>query len=161
MANQTPGQPPVAKAEMLIRKPVDQVFEAFVNPAITSRFWFTRGNARLEAGKEVRWDWEMYGFSVPVAVKAVEPNRRIVVEWAAGGERPTTIEWTFTALPDETTFVSIVNSGFRGGLDEVVQQALDATEGFAFVLAGVKALLEHDVRLNLVADRFPRGLETT
>jgi hypothetical protein len=27
------------------------------------------------------------------------------------------------------------------------------------VLAGLKALLEHDVRLNLVADRFPKGLE--
>ena len=28
----------------------------------------------------------------------------------------------------------------------------------AFVLAGAKALLEHDVRLNLVPDRFPDGL---
>jgi hypothetical protein len=27
------------------------------------------------------------------------------------------------------------------------------------VLAGLKALLEHDVRLNLVADRFPEGIE--
>jgi len=29
---------PIAKTEMLIRKPVSEVFEAFVNPAITSRF---------------------------------------------------------------------------------------------------------------------------
>lgn len=35
-------QIPVAKAEMLIRKPVAEVFEAFVNPAITSKFWFTK-----------------------------------------------------------------------------------------------------------------------
>ena len=28
----------IAKAEMLIRKPVAEVFEAFVNPAITSKF---------------------------------------------------------------------------------------------------------------------------
>ncbi len=26
-------------------------------------------------------------------------------------------------------------------------------------LAGLKALLEHGVRLNLVADRFPRGID--
>jgi hypothetical protein len=26
------------------------------------------------------------------------------------------------------------------------------------VLAGLKALLEHNVRLNLVADRFPKGI---
>ena len=29
----------------------------------------------------------------------------------------------------------------------------------SLVLAGVKALLEHDVQLNLVADRYPKGIE--
>ena len=51
---------PIAKTEMLIRKPVSEVFEAFVDPAITSKFWFTKGSGRLQAGKQVRWDWEMY-----------------------------------------------------------------------------------------------------
>jgi uncharacterized protein YndB with AHSA1/START domain len=147
---------PVAKAEMLIRKPVAEVFEAFVDPAITSRFWFTKGSGRLEPGKEVRWDWEMYKFSVPVQVKEVEQNKRIVVEWGAYQE-PSTIEWTFTARPDDTTFVSITNSGFEGTGDEIVKKALDSTEGFTFVLAGLKALLEHNVELNLVPDRFPDG----
>jgi uncharacterized protein YndB with AHSA1/START domain len=55
--------PPVAKAEMLIRKPVAEVFEAFVNPDVTSKFWFTKGSGKLEAGSQVRWDWEMYGES--------------------------------------------------------------------------------------------------
>jgi hypothetical protein len=55
---------PIAETAMLIRKPVSEVFEAFVNPAITSKFWFTKGSGRLEAGKQVRWDWEMYGHSV-------------------------------------------------------------------------------------------------
>jgi hypothetical protein len=27
------------------------------------------------------------------------------------------------------------------------------------VLAGLKALLEHGIQLNLVADRFPKGIE--
>ena len=49
-------QRPVAKAEMLIRKPVAEVFEAFVNPATMSKFWFTKGSDRLEAGKQVTWD---------------------------------------------------------------------------------------------------------
>ena len=35
-----------------------------------------------------------------------------------------------------------------------------ATEGFSFVLAGAKALLEHGLQLNLVPDRFPDGLPT-
>lgn len=56
----------IAKTEMLIRRPVAEVFEAFIEPEITTKFWFT------------------------------------------------------------------------------------------FVLAGLKALLEHNIHLNLTADRFPR-----
>ena len=147
----------MARAEMLIRRPVSEVFEAFVDPAITSRFWFTRGSGRLELGKQIRWDWEMYDFSVQVAVKALEGNRRILIEWSAYGD-PTTVEWVFTPRADNTTFVSVTNAGFRGDADEIVKQAITATEGFAFVLAGAKALLEHDVILNLVPDRFPDGV---
>lgn len=149
----------VAKAEMLIRKPVADVFEAFVDPAITSKFWFTKGSARLEAGKEVQWDWEMYNISVQVNVKAVDKNKRILIDWGTLDEPPTTVEWVFTPRADNTTFVSITNSGFSGNRDEIVQQALDSTGGFALVLAGLKALLEHNIALNLVPDRFPDGLE--
>jgi uncharacterized protein YndB with AHSA1/START domain len=133
------------------------VFEAFVEPAITSKFWFSRGSGKLEAGKTVRWDWEMYGFSVDARVKALEPNKRILVEWSAYG-MPTDIEWVFTARRDGTTFVSITNSGFGGSPQEIASNAVGSTEGFSFVLAGAKALLEHNVLLNLVPDRFPDGL---
>jgi hypothetical protein len=79
------------------------------------------------------------------------------VEWSAFGV-PTPIEWVFKARPDGTTFVIVTNKGFPGSVAEAVQCALDSTEGFAFVLAGAKALLEHNVRLNLVPDRFPDGI---
>jgi uncharacterized protein YndB with AHSA1/START domain len=148
---------PVVRTGMLVRRPVGDVFEAFVDPGVTTKFWFTRGSARLEPGKRVQWDWEMYGISVPVTVKALEPNERILIEWAGRGG-PTTVEWTFTPCEDGT-FVSITNSGFEGSGDELVQMAADSSQGFSLVLAGLKALLEHDIRLNLVADRFPRGIE--
>jgi hypothetical protein len=48
-------------------------------------------------------------------------------------------------------------SGFSGDGDELVKQALDSTGGFTLVLAGAKALLEHNINLNLIADRFPDG----
>ena len=151
-------QVPIVKTGMLIRKPVADVFEAFVNPDITTRFWFTKGSGRLEAGKEVQWEWEMYGISIPVTVKAIEPHKRILIEWP-GHSGPTLVEWLFTSLEDGSTFVSITNSGFTGDGDDLVKQATDSTQGFTLVLAGLKALLEHDVRLNLVADRYPKGVE--
>jgi uncharacterized protein YndB with AHSA1/START domain len=151
-------QVPIVRTGMLIRKPVADVFEAFVNPDITTRFWFTKGSGRLEAGKQVQWEWEMYGISIPVTVKAIEPDQRILIEWP-GYSGPTLVEWRFTSLADGSTFVSITNSGLTGDGDDLVKQATDSTQGFTLVLAGLKALLEHGVRLNLVADRYPKGVE--
>ena len=71
----------------------------------------------------------------------------------------TTVEWIFAALDDSTTFVSITHAGFTGDGDELVKRATDSTQGFTLVLAGLKALLEHNIRLNLVADRYPNGIE--
>lgn len=67
---------PIAKAEMLIRKPSTEVFEAFVNPEITTRFWFTKSSGRLEAGKHITWTWEMYDISIQVDVKEIEAGKR-------------------------------------------------------------------------------------
>jgi uncharacterized protein YndB with AHSA1/START domain len=148
---------PVATAEMLIRKPVAEVFEAFINPAMTTKFWFTKSSGKLEAGKQIQWDWEMYNASAQVSVKAIEPNKRILIEWS--GYSTTTVEWLFTPQADNTTFVSVTNSGFSGDGDEIVKNAIDSMGGFTMVLCGLKALLEHKIILNLVRDHFPEGLE--
>jgi uncharacterized protein YndB with AHSA1/START domain len=149
---------PVTKTGMLIRRPVAEVFEAFVNPDRTTKFWFTKSSGRLETGKQVEWSWEMYGVSSQVTVKTIQPNARIVIDWP-GYSGPTTVEWTFEPQADGTTFVRISEAGFTGTGDELVQQVTASTQGFTLVLAGLKAFLEHNIRLNLVADRFPKGIE--
>ena len=158
MTNLQLTEVPVVRTGMLIRKPVTEVFEAFIDPRITTKFWFTKSSGRLEQGKQVQWDWEMYEISVPVDVKVIEPNKRIVIEWPGSGA-PTTVEWAFAAQEDGTTFVRVTNSGFSGSGDELVRQATDSMQGFTIVLAGLKALLEHNVTLDLVADRFPKGID--
>ncbi len=149
---------PIAKAEMLIRKPVDEVFEAFVDPEITKRFWFTKSTGRLEAGKQITWTWEMYNHSIEVNVRAIEVNKRILIEWGNYGSM-TEVEWTFSPYEKVQTYVTIKNSGFKGDGDKVVNDALDSKGGFTWVLAGLKALLEQDIELNAIADAFPEGLE--
>lgn len=138
-------QPPVVKAHMLVRKPVAEVFEALVDPAITSRFWFSRGSGRLEAGTQVRWDWEMYGVFAQVDVKAIEENKRILIEWN-GPDNPNSVEWTFESRGEDRTFVTARNWGFGGEADAVVAQAIDSMGGFSLLLAGLKAFLEYSLR---------------
>ena len=148
---------PIAKAQMLIHKAVAQVFEALVDPAITSRFWFSKGSGRLETGKRIRWDWEMYGHHTEVDVKALETNKRILIEWN-GPENPSAVEWTFEYKGNNTTFVVVKNWGFKGTDDELVAQVIDSTGGFTFLLAGLKIFLEHGIEPNFVIDHAPDAL---
>jgi uncharacterized protein YndB with AHSA1/START domain len=147
-------QTPIAKAEMLIRRPFEKVFEAFIDPSITSKFWFTKGSRRLEEGKQVQWDWEMYGTSTKVDVKKIEPNKRILIEWDGYSGR-TSVEWLFNARSDNETFVTVSEFGWTGNGDELVKYALNSTGGFTFMISGLKAFLEHNIILNLTADHAP------
>lgn len=147
---------PVARTGMLIRKPAADVFSAFADPQVTTRFWFTKSSGPLEIGKPVTWEWEMYGVSTHVMPKIIEPNRRIVIEWDGYTGR-TTVEWKLSPLGIDLTFVSITESGWTGTGDELLEHATNSTQGFTWTLAGLKALLEHNIQLNLVADRFPNG----
>ena len=142
----------IVETQMLIRKPIAQVFEAFVNPEITTKFWFTKSSGRLELGKKVRWDWEMFGVGDELTVKEFEENRRILIEWE---NDPTAAEWNFEPLEDNTTLVKIANCNFPGSCDEVLPMAVDSKGGYVMVLAGLKAWLEHGIELNLVRDQFP------
>jgi uncharacterized protein YndB with AHSA1/START domain len=150
-------QAPKSRSEMLVRKPASDVFEAIVNPDITTQFWFTHSTGRLDAGTNVRWDWEMYDVSAEVTPKAVEPSERVVIEWP-GYSGPTTVTWELMDQRDGTTFVRITEDGFTGDADDLVRYAADSTQGFTLMLAGLKALLEHGIRLNLTADAHPKGL---
>jgi uncharacterized protein YndB with AHSA1/START domain len=147
-------KPPSIKAHMLIRRPAGDVFDAFINPDITTRFWFTKSSGPLETGKNVVWEWEMYGVSAEARVREVEPDRRIVIEWGGQDSGFTTVEWTFTPYGD-TTFVTITEQGYRGSADDMVARAIDSMGGFSLVLAAAKAWLEHGIVLAVVADHAP------
>ena len=47
---------PATKTGMLIRKPAAEVFDAIVNPDITTKFWFSRSSGRLELADAIVTD---------------------------------------------------------------------------------------------------------
>lgn len=158
MPNMTLSRTPIARTGMLIRRPVDDVFEAVVNPAITSKFWFSKGSGRLDTGRTVRWEWESHDVSIEVTAKAVVPGKLVRIEWP-GYTGQTEVEWTFQPIPDGTTFVRVQESGWSDDADRLLRYVADSTQGFTLMLAGLKALLEHDIRLNLTLDRYPKGID--
>ena len=88
----TLSKPPAAKANLLVRANAQACFNAFVDPAITTRFWFTKSSG---------------------------------------------------------------NSDFKGDGDSQGAAAIASIGGWCFVLAGLKAWLEHAIALNLVDDKWP------
>ncbi|GAE65140.1 SRPBCC family protein [Chryseobacterium indologenes] len=139
------------EAQMLIRKPVEDVFEAFINPEVTTNFWFTKSTGKLEEGKTITWEWEMYNVKNVVNVLRIIPNQLIKTQW---GEPSVNVDYEFKKM-ENGSLVVIKSSGFRQTGEELLKQINDNTGGFTTVLDGCKAYLEHGINLRLIEDKFP------
>ncbi len=140
-----------------IARPVDEVFEAVVNPETLSAYFTTGGaKGRLETGATVTWDFHDFPGAFPVKVVEVEKNRRIILRWDAGdtdgepggeaGTYQTLVTMRFEALEDGRTLVSISEEGWRqtaGGLKSTIGNA----GGWMQMLCCLKAYVEHGINL--------------
>lgn len=144
---------PTVECQMMIRKPAATVFQAFIDPAFTTKFWFTGSSGVLEAGKTITWKWEMYNVSTAIKVKEIIPNQKIMIEW---DEPPTMVDFEFTAITGDTTYLVIKNYGFSQTGSDLIEAIKNNTGGFTTVLDGLKAFLEFGIELNLLRDKFPR-----
>ena len=95
----------------------------------------------------------MYGVSTNVLVKAIIPNKKIIIErgWLA-----TTVDFEFTELKDDTVHLVIKNYSFKEKGDNLIQVVKASTGGFSTVLDGLKAYLEHNIKFNLIGNKYPK-----
>ncbi|WP_175622296.1 SRPBCC family protein [Chryseobacterium schmidteae] len=140
------------QAQMLIRKPIQEVFEAFINPEITTNFWFTKSTGKLEEGKTIIWEWEMYNAKSEVKTLQIIPNQLIKTEW---GLFSNNVDYEFKEM-EKGTLVIIKSYGYSETGDELLSVINDNTGGFTTVLDGCKAYLEHGINLKLIEDKFPQ-----
>lgn len=139
------------EAQMLIRKPIEDVFEAFINPEVTTNFWFTKSTGKLEEGKAVIWEWEMYEVKTNVTVHQIVKHQLIKTVW---GEPSTNVDYEFKEM-EKGTLVVIKSYGFSQEGEDLLKIINDNTGGFTTVLDGCKAYLEHGINLKLIEDKFP------
>lgn len=145
---------PVIRVQMLIRRPAEEIYQAFVDPSITTKFWFTKSSGPLEVGKKVVWEWEMYGAKGEVNVLTLIPNKLIKFDW----DNPSnTVEICIEPFKEGQNIVVINNYGFTQQGDDLLAKIMDSTSGFTTVLDNLKAYLEHGINLNLIFDKFPQA----
>lgn len=142
-----------------IARPVEEVFEAVADPAKLSNY-FTTGGAvgRLETGKTVQWEFADFPGAFPVEVIEVEKNHRIVLSWEANEGPPdegdpvvraaymTTVVFTFEALDDGRTLVTIEEGGWRE-TPTGLKASYGNCMGWSQMLCAMKAWIEHGINL--------------
>jgi uncharacterized protein YndB with AHSA1/START domain len=143
-----------AKARTRIRRSPAEVFAAFADAGNMSKFWFTRRDYGLKEGASVTWflGSDKDAFSFDVFVKEIHEPDKIVIEWVGLDELRTTVSWSFEETEEGDTILTIEESGFSGNSEAVIERALDSTCGFNQVIIAAKALVEHGIELNVVAD---------
>jgi uncharacterized protein YndB with AHSA1/START domain len=136
----------------LVSKPVSEVYEAVADPEALSRYFTTGGaKGRLERGATVSWDFHDFPGAFPVEVVEAQPDRRIVLCWAANdaeAEEPydTTVTFTFESEGEGRTKVSVSEQGWRG-TEAGLQASYGNCMGWSHMLAALKAWLEHGIVL--------------
>ena len=120
---------------MLIRRPASQVYDAFIDPTVTSKFCFTRSSGKLVRAEKFTCYWDMYGAAAPVEVLELEKDQRILIGW------PSPVEWVFSPRGKDATFVTITASGFTGTVDEQVSGAIDSMGGFSLISFAITTLI--------------------
>jgi uncharacterized protein YndB with AHSA1/START domain len=136
----------IAKAQMLIRRPAAEIFDAFILPAVLTQFWLKRASGPLFRGAQVEWEFLVAGATERVAVTAFDAPRHLAFRWL-DGKLDVDIHVAETS-PGSST-VSVEVRGFEEGA-EGVAQVVNATEGFSIVLCDLKTLLESGRSAGLV-----------
>ena len=143
-----------AKARIRIRRPPKEVFAAFADAEKMSKFWFSRRDEGLAEGQTSAWFLgvgpEAYSFNVQVK-ELCEPAK-IVIDWEGEDGHFTQVTWDLEEVDGGETILTIEESGFTGDRESIVAQAMDSTCGFNQVIVAAKALIEHGIELNVVAD---------
>ena len=128
-----------------ILKPVNEVFDAVVDPEKMSNYFISGASGPIRADTTVIWEFADVGAKVSIDVLEVEENRKIVLESSALGPRiRTTIQ--FAADSPNATVVTVTESKFPL-TEEGVKRALGQNAGWTYTLCGLKAYVQFGINL--------------
>lgn len=133
------------KAAIQIAKPVNEVFEAIVDPAQMINYFISKSSGRMEENKKITWRFPEFDMEAPVRCGKIEKNKIITFYWDNDGFETLT-EITLTPKANKSTLVSITEKN-RENDEAGIRWLTGNTEGWANFLACLKAWLEYGINL--------------
>lgn len=140
------------KAALQVQKPINEVFEAIVNPEKMSNYFISKGSALMEEGKKISWRFPEFDMDVPIRVGKIEKNKFISFYWDIDGIELLT-EMTLTPKVNNSTLIRISEKS-RENDEAGIKWLIGNTEGWANFLACLKAYLEYGINLRKGAFDF-------
>ena len=140
------------KAALQISKPVNEVFEAIVDPTKMSNYFISKGSGRMEEDKEITWQFPEFDMDFPVRISKIERNKFISFHWDMDGIE-LLVEMTLVPRDSNSTVVTITEKG-RNNDEAGIKWLKGNTEGWANFLACLKAYLEYGINLRKGAFDF-------
>jgi len=140
------------KATLQILKPVNEVFEAIIDPLKMSNYFISKGSGKMEEGKQIIWQFPEFDASFPIRVGKVEKNKYISFYWEMDGIE-LLVEMTLSPRADNSTLVTVTEKN-RINDESGIKWLKGNTEGWANFLACLKAWLEYGINLRKGAFNF-------
>jgi uncharacterized protein YndB with AHSA1/START domain len=136
-----------AKVQMGILKPVQEVFDAIVDPEKMNKYFITTSTGRMESGKTITWTWDDFKAKIVIKVGKIEKDKVVSFEWSASGtERVVVI--TLEPKGKEKSIVKITEADFPVDYKGATQ-CMGQVEGWTHFLCCLKAYLEYGINLRV------------
>lgn len=142
-------------AALQIQKPVNEVFEAIVDPEKMSNYFISQSSGRMEEGKNLTWKFPEFDTDVPIRTGKIEKDKYISYYWDHDKDE-LLVEMTLSPAGPDATVVKITEKSMNN--DEAgIKWLKSNTEGWANFLACLKAYLEYGINLRKGAFDFMKS----
>lgn len=137
---------------MQIQKPINEVFEAIINPDKMKNYFISESNGVMKSGAKLIWKFPEFDFECPVEVVDVRLNEIISYYWENSGKK-LLVEIKLSERENNSTLVSISEKGMEN--NETGLKWLSGNSfGWSNFLACLKAYLEYNINLRKGAFDF-------
>tara|TARA_R110000850_G_scaffold228191_1_gene353117 strand:+ start:111 stop:533 length:423 start_codon:yes stop_codon:yes gene_type:complete len=129
----------------VIRKPVDEVFDAIVNPLKIVNYFTSAVSGNMKVGEEVLWEFKDADCTETIRVLELEENTNLSFEWTASGQLAR-VDIHLTVKESNQTKITITEGPFDLS-EEQVKRMMGQTHGWVDFMCSLKAWLYTGINL--------------
>ena len=134
----------VAKVWDIVHRPVNEVWDAIVNPDKITNYFTSSVSAPIEKGKTIKWEFADYNVTIDINVLEVNENEFISFCWSASGKERTV---EIRLMPEgKYTKLEITEGEFELTENEI-QKVIQQTQGWTHFICSMKAWMYSGVNL--------------